>query len=86
MIFILTILVSIITLALGFIVCHFSRSHNAARKNSVLLSIAGALLILGGIASLGLNFYIYEKYKEEGKLDNLLPFLMAAPLQPSTAD
>lgn len=79
MIFILTILVSMITLALGFIVCHFSKSHNAARKNSVLLNIAGVILIIGGIGSLGLNFYIYEKYKEAGKLDDLLPFLMASP-------
>jgi drug/metabolite transporter (DMT)-like permease len=83
MIFILTILVSLITLALGFIVCHFSKSHNAARKNSVLLTIAGVILIIGGIASLSLNVYIYEKYKKEGKLDNLLPFLMASPQQPS---
>jgi uncharacterized membrane protein len=81
MVFILTILVSIITLALGFIVCHFSKSHNAARKNSVLLNVAGAMLIIGGIVSLSLNLYIFEKYQKEGKLEKLLPFEMASPQQ-----
>lgn len=83
MIFILTVLVSIITLALGFVVCHFSKTHRAASKNSTLLSIAGALLVISAIASLGLNFYIFEKYKKEGKLEKLLPFEMASPQVPS---
>ena len=83
MIFILTVLVSIIMLALGFVVCHFSKSHRAASKNATLLNIAGTLLIVGAVASLALNFYIVEKYKNEGKLEKLLPFEMASSQQQS---
>src|SRR5690349_11780433 len=78
--FTLIMLLSVTTLAAGFIVYHYSRSHNAARKNSVLLKIAGAILIAGGLASFALNAYIYERFREEGKIEELLPFEIVKPL------
>ena len=78
--FILIMLLSVAVLALGFVVSHFSKTHKAASKNSLLLQIAGWLLILGGVLSFALNVYIYEKFRAEGKIEQILPFEIAIPL------
>lgn len=75
--FTLIMLLSVTTFAAGFVVFHFSRSHNSARKNSVLLKFAGAILIAGGILSFVLNTLIYEKFRDEGKIEQILPFEVA---------
>jgi len=77
--FTLIMLLSVTTLAAGFIVFHYSRSHNTARKNSVWLKVAGAVLIVAGIASFVLNAYIYERFREEGKIEEILPFEIVEP-------
>lgn len=77
--FTLIMLLSVTTIAAGFVVFHYSHSHNSARKNSVLLNIAGAILIIGGILSFALNTHIYEKFRAEGKIEEILPFEIAKP-------
>lgn len=77
--FTLIMLLSVTTFAAGFVVYHFSRSHNSARQNSMLLKVAGAILIAGGLLSFALNAYIYERFREEGKIEEILPFEIAKP-------
>ena len=72
--FILIMLLSIAVLALGFVVSHFCKTHKAASKKAPLLHIAGWLLILGGILGFALNVYVYEKFRAEGKIEQIMPF------------